>query len=325
MPPSRPSTDGSVRAGQDRQHVFRRRRRAPRLTRPPPRTAHGRPRQARARRGRGSHPAQPGPRRGVKRRLRRPGRSSEWNGPNAAAFSSELPRRAACSTSAANRPGWRLSATRTGAPARLAACSAARITFGLLGRTSTSPHPSSLIASAKPRSAHRSPSPSSRPVHPRPRTGAGCRPRWTRPPRPSLPQHAGLTLCGLPMHVAHLDPLEHADRDGELERPTRLVGVHVHLQGRAIADHQRVAVRGELGLERLGVQLLALDHEDRAVAVPGELTVRRLDGRALPAGASGRGRLPATMRAMPRQLRRRDRPPPRRDCRASSLSTSSCS
>ena len=86
------------------------------------------------------------------------------------------------------------------------------------------------------------------------------------------------------------------ERGAECERPAGVVGVNVHLERRRVADdEERVADPLELGLERVGVQALALDDEDRAVAELGQLEVDRieadgvrLDGRVrdlLPGGA----------------------------------------
>ena len=64
------------------------------------------------------------------------------------------------------------------------------------------------------------------------------------------------------------------ERRPERERAARLVRVDVDLQRSRVADHeQRVAQLVQLRLERLGVELLALDHEDGAVAELGELLV----------------------------------------------------
>ncbi len=71
-----------------------------------------------------------------------------------------------------------------------------------------------------------------------------------------------------------------AAASGERQRPTRVVGVHVHLQRRSVADdEQRVAERVELGLDRVGVEVVALDHEDGAVAVARELVVDQVVGQ----------------------------------------------
>ena len=60
-------------------------------------------------------------------------------------------------------------------------------------------------------------------------------------------QQTLLALLGLLVHVRDLDLLERADGGAERERRTRLVGVHVHLQRRRVADdEQRVAERLEL-------------------------------------------------------------------------------
>ena len=95
------------------------------------------------------------------------------------------------------------------------------------------------------------------------------------------------------------------------ERPARLVGVDVDLQRARVADdEQRVAERLELGLERVGVEALALDHEHRAVAVARELLVDRLEARAprAPPATSGSAS-PAYAAARPRTISSSPAPP----------------
>ena len=66
------------------------------------------------------------------------------------------------------------------------------------------------------------------------------------------------------------------------ERLARVVGVHVHLERRRVADdEERVADPLELTLERVLVELLALDDEHRAVAELGELLVDRVEAERL--------------------------------------------
>ena len=83
-----------------------------------------------------------------------------------------------------------------------------------------------------------------------------------------------------------------------------VVGVHVHLQGGAVADdQQRVADLLELRLERVCVEVVAFDDEHRAVAESRQLLVDRARCRArlVRTGASG-DRSPATAAAMPRTI-----------------------
>ena len=84
------------------------------------------------------------------------------------------------------------------------------------------------------------------------------------------------------MHVRDLDAFDDTDRGRERERPSGLVGVHVNLErGRIADDEERVAHLLELGLERGGVEVLALDEEDRAVAVARQLLVDRVERERL--------------------------------------------
>ena len=88
-----------------------------------------------------------------------------------------------------------------------------------------------------------------------------------------------LALGGLAPHVADLDAgtVDDPDRAAEVERPLGLVRVDVHLGDRLVARHEeRVAQRLEPAVERVEIERLALDHEDRAVAVLRLLVVDRL-------------------------------------------------
>src|SRR5439155_12918396 len=106
-----------------------------------------------------------------------------------------------------------------------------------------------------------------------------------------------LALLGLTVHVRDLDPVDRAGRDAERERGARIVRVQVHLQRAAVADdEQRVAEPLELALERVRVELLALDHEDGAVAVARELLVDPLEADLLVSGTRRRGKLLAPQR-----------------------------
>ncbi len=80
------------------------------------------------------------------------------------------------------------------------------------------------------------------------------------------------------VHVRDLDAADHAARDPERQRAAGIVGVHVHLERARVADdEQRVADPLQLALETVGVEPVALHHEDGAVAVLRELLVDRLD------------------------------------------------
>ena len=103
-------------------------------------------------------------------------------------------------------------------------------------------------------------------------------------------------MLRLRVHVRDLDSLDRAARRADRERLAGLVGVHVHLHRRGIADdEQRVAELLELALELLALQAFALDHERRAVAELRELLVdrvepERLAGRRFRDRLAGRGR-----------------------------------
>ena len=97
-----------------------------------------------------------------------------------------------------------------------------------------------------------------------------------------------LALLLLHLHVRDLDPFDRPDGGAERERGAGIVGVHVHLERRLVAnDEERVAEQLELRLEAVAVETVALDHEDGAVAVARLLemdcveagTLRRYDGR----------------------------------------------
>ena len=84
------------------------------------------------------------------------------------------------------------------------------------------------------------------------------------------------------MHVGHLDELDGAALAAERDRTLRLVGVHVHAQGRLAADDEdRVAELLELALEHTRVERFALDDEARAEAKTRELVADRLERRGL--------------------------------------------
>ena len=92
------------------------------------------------------------------------------------------------------------------------------------------------------------------------------------------------------------------------ERGAGIVGVDVHLQRGLVADdHQRVAELLELAPRARGVEPLALDDEDGAVAVAGELLVDRVDADVL---EPGRKRAAAPRRSPPRSGRGRARASP---------------
>ncbi len=82
------------------------------------------------------------------------------------------------------------------------------------------------------------------------------------------------------MHVRDLDALDRAERRRERQRGSRLVRVDMDLERRPVADdEQGVTELLELRLERVGIELVALDDEDRAVAEGRELLVDRVDPR----------------------------------------------
>src|ERR687891_114642 len=86
-----------------------------------------------------------------------------------------------------------------------------------------------------------------------------------------------LPLGGLDVHVLDVDLLDDADGGAERERGARLVRVEVHLHRAARADdHERVAEAPQLLLEPLGLGVVTLDEEGRAVAEARELLVDRL-------------------------------------------------
>ena len=88
-----------------------------------------------------------------------------------------------------------------------------------------------------------------------------------------------LALRGLAPHVADLDPgaVDHPGRAADVECLLGLVRVDVHLGDRLVARHEEgVAQRREPAVERVEIERLALDQEDRAVAVLRLLVVDRL-------------------------------------------------
>src|SRR5439155_4139080 len=85
-------------------------------------------------------------------------------------------------------------------------------------------------------------------------------------------------LDGPLVHVRDLDPVDHAGPSPRRERAARLIGVDVNLQRFGIYyDEQRIAELLELVLDPVAVEIVALDHEGRAVAVGRELLVNGLD------------------------------------------------
>ena len=91
-----------------------------------------------------------------------------------------------------------------------------------------------------------------------------------------------LALRRLHVHVRDLDALDDAERRAECERLSGVVGVNVHLErGRVADDEERVADPLELGLERVLVQAVPFDDEDRAVAELGQLQVNRIEAERL--------------------------------------------
>ena len=95
-------------------------------------------------------------------------------------------------------------------------------------------------------------------------------------------QQAFLALMRLLVHVRDLDAADRAARDTERQRAAGVVGVHVHLERRAIADdEQRVAELLELRFERIEIEVVAFDDEDRAVAVLRQLLMDRVDADLL--------------------------------------------
>ncbi len=190
-----------------------------------------------------------------------------------------------------------------------AACSALMITFELFGRTMTLPAAASSTAArisavagfiVRPPSTIRAPRLSNRRRLPSPATTATTSVANGSDGAGTAAQEPRLALLGLRVHVRDLDPLDGAGCDADRERAARVVGVHVHLQrGRVADDEQRVAQLLELRLDRVGVEPLALDHEDRAVAEAGELLVDRLDRDRVVVGGRLRQRLAGDGRGDP--------------------------
>jgi hypothetical protein len=84
------------------------------------------------------------------------------------------------------------------------------------------------------------------------------------------------------VHVRDLDPVDRALAHAERERGARVVGVDVDLERGVVADdEERVAEPLQLLLEAVRVEALALDDEDRAVAVLRQLLVDGVDAELL--------------------------------------------
>ena len=186
--------------------------------------------------------------------------------------------------------------TRTSFDEWSAACSAAMITFLLFGSTTTSGAPAASIASTRsavdgfivsPPSTTCAPALSNSARLPAPEATATTAARLLA--RRDGVQQALLALMRLLVHVRDLDAADRAARDAERQRATGVVGVHVHLQRRAVADdEQRVAELLELRLERVEIEVVAFDDEDRAVAVLRKLLMDRVDADLLlPLGRLG--------------------------------------
>ena len=145
--------------------------------------------------------------------------------------------------------------------ARSAACSAARMTFELLGSTKTEGAfvrsmaatrsaadgfidcpPSTICVAPELSNNARLPAPATTATTSLSADGASAHDV----------EKALLALLGLLVHVRDLDLLERADGGPERERRARIVRVHVHLDRGRVADHeQRVAERLELRLRAL--------------------------------------------------------------------------
>ena len=99
-----------------------------------------------------------------------------------------------------------------------------------------------------------------------------------------------MRCCGLLVHVRDLDSFDRSDRRPQRERRAGLVGVDVNLERARVADdEERVAQLLELGFERVGVEVLSLDHEDRAVPELRQLLVDRVDPGLVSVLAGGVG------------------------------------
>jgi hypothetical protein len=84
------------------------------------------------------------------------------------------------------------------------------------------------------------------------------------------------------VHVRDLHASDHTERGARRESGSRVVGVHVDLERRGIADdEERVSELLEAPLDRRGVEVRTLDDEHRAVAVARELLVNRLEAEPL--------------------------------------------
>ena len=185
------------------------------------------------------------------------------------------------------------------------ACSAARITFLLLGRTTASRAASASTAATMSAVAGFMDWPPSTQTAPRLSKSR----RLPAPAQTATTPHsrrldgggeALLAVGRLDVHVLDVDLLDHAHARAERERGTRLVRVEVHLDGAAGADdEERVAEAPELLLEPLGVDLVALDEERRAVAEARKLLVDRLARNRLEKRRRLRERLAADVRGDP--------------------------
>ena len=91
-----------------------------------------------------------------------------------------------------------------------------------------------------------------------------------------------LALRRLMVHVRDLDTLHDTEQCGGRKRGSRIVRVHVHLERSPVADdEQRIPELLERAFERFLVEILPLDHEDRAVAVLRRLQMDRVDAQRL--------------------------------------------
>ena len=87
-----------------------------------------------------------------------------------------------------------------------------------------------------------------------------------------------LALVGLLVHVRDLDAFDRSETCPDTECASGIVRVDVHLQRFRVADdEQRVTELLHLRLDRIAVEVVAFDHERRAVAVLRELLMNRVD------------------------------------------------
>ena len=99
------------------------------------------------------------------------------------------------------------------------------------------------------------------------------------PPSSSRSSRCAVCRCMFAISTPSID----AHARCRMRAPPGVVGVDVHLERRRVADdEQRVAEPLELALERVRVEVVALDDEDRAVAVLGQLLVDRVEADAAP-------------------------------------------